>query len=239
MIEQKVALKLQEMGEAGFKYWYLSNTSLLFKVALEDIDWLSKVTHLEKLEKGDVVYLPGEQAERIFILKQGRVRISRLSPEGKQLTLAILEPGTLFGEMALLEEPAYENIAEALDETWLCWIQKADFLYFMQKHPQLNYRIMKLVGRRMCQIESRLEDLVFLSVEQRLSKLIHYLAEEYGQNTAQGTLIGIKLTHEEMGQMINATRPTVSELLQKMQSQNKIRIVKRQILVLPQQIHAA
>jgi CRP/FNR family transcriptional regulator len=98
---------------------------------------------------------------------------------------------------------------------------------------------MKLVGRRMCQIESRLEDLVFLSVEQRLSKLIHYLAEEYGQNTAQGTLIGIKLTHEEMGQMINATRPTVSELLQKMQSQNKIRIVKRQILVLPQQIHAA
>ena len=239
MIEQKISLKLQEMGEAAFKYWYLSNTSLLFKVALEDIDWLSKVTHLDRLEKGEIVYLPGDQAERIFILKQGRVRISRLSPEGKQLTLAILEPGTLFGEMALLEEPAYENIAEALDETWLCWIQKADFLSFMHKHPQINYRIMKLVGRRMCQIESRLEDLVFLSVEQRLLKLIHSLAEEYGQNTAQGTLIGIKLTHEEMGQMINATRPTVSELLQKMQSQNKIRIVKRQILVLPQLIHAA
>ncbi len=239
MIEQKISLKLQEMGEAAFKYWYLSNTSLLFKVALEDIDWLSKVTHLDRLEKGEIVYLPGDQAERIFILKQGRVRISRLSPEGKQLTLAILEPGTLFGEMALLEEPAYENIAEALDETWLCWIQKADFLSFMHKHPQINYRIMKLVGRRMCQIESRLEDLVFLSVEQRLLKLIHSLADEYGQNTAQGTLIGIKLTHEEMGQMINATRPTVSELLQKMQSQNKIRIVKRQILVLPQLIHAA
>ncbi|HEY9841378.1 MAG TPA: Crp/Fnr family transcriptional regulator [Candidatus Obscuribacterales bacterium] len=223
-----------ELSAQELKYWYLFNNELFFKVAAQDIDWLSKVAHLEKLPKGELIYLPGEQAKRIYILKQGRVRISRMSPEGKQITLTLLAAGTLFGEISLLEEGSeHENIAEAIEDTWLCSISKEDFLAFMHKHPELNYRIMKLVGTRLRQIENRLEDLLFMSVEQRLQKLLRKLADEYGQQTPDGIVIGLKMTHEEIGHLINATRPTVTEMLQKLQNQDMIRIIKRRIMVLP------
>src|SRR5688572_24914440 len=130
MLEKK-SLEVPELGPQELKYWYLSHNEFFFKVATHDLAWLSKVAHLEKIEKGEPIYLPGDQADRIYILKQGRVRISRMSAEGKQITLTLLEAGTLFGEISLLEEnTAHENIAETLEDTWLCWIGKQDFLGF-------------------------------------------------------------------------------------------------------------
>lgn len=240
MLEENALRPPETLSSHDLKYWYFSNNELFFKVAGADVEWLARVAHLEKEPKGKILYLPGDQANRIYVLKQGRVRVSRMSAEGKQITLAILEAGTLFGEIALLEDgPEHENYAEALEDTWLCWIDKADFVAFTQRHPELNYRIMKLVGIRLRQIESRLEDLLFMSVEQRLQKLLRKLADDYGQQTPDGILIGIKMTHEEIGHLINATRPTVTEMLQKLQSQEKIRIIKRRIMVLPTLLAAA
>ncbi|HEY9840434.1 MAG TPA: Crp/Fnr family transcriptional regulator, partial [Candidatus Obscuribacterales bacterium] len=199
MFKQDSVLPPGELSSQELKYWYLSNIELFFKVADKDVDWLSRVAHLDKLSKGSVVYLPGDEADSIFVLKKGRVRISRLSPEGRQIVLTILSAGTLFGEISLLEDsPQHENIAEAIEDTWLCAISKRDFLQFMAKHPELNYRIMKLVGLRLRQIENQLEDLLFMSVEQRLQKLLRRLADEYGQQTPDGIMIGLKMTHEEI-----------------------------------------
>ncbi|MEZ0371928.1 MAG: Crp/Fnr family transcriptional regulator [Candidatus Sericytochromatia bacterium] len=234
MLDENTPIAPARIGLQELKFWYFTKNELFFKIALQDIDWLSKVAHLDKTERGQVIYLPGQPASRVYILKQGRVRISRMSPQGKQITVAVLDSGTLFGEAALFEEVAtHDNFAETLDDTWLCWISASDFVAFMHKHPELNYRIMKLVGKRMLQIENRLEDLVFLTVEQRLLKLLAKLAEDHGIVIPEGVLIGIRITHEEIGNLINATRPTVTEMLSRLQKEDWISICKRQIVLRP------
>lgn len=229
-----VALKNQDL-----KYWYLSRNEFFFQIALQERAWLDHVVHLEKIPRGEIIYLPGDAADRIYILKQGRVRISRLSPEGKQITLLLLKSGTLFGELALLDESScHSNIAETLEDTYLCWISKENFQAFLNQHPELNLKLIKLVGQRMREIENNLEDLVFCSVEERLQRLLQKLARQHGEDNGEGVRIVLKLTHEEIGQLINATRPTVSEILKKLQRAKLIRVVKRHIVVLPELLAA-
>lgn len=224
----------------SLKYWHLVHHKLLSEAAANDPEMLDQVTHLKTISKGEIVYLPGDPANTVYILKQGRVRVSRVSSEGKQMTLLILEPGTIFGEMALLDsQTRHENLAETLEDSCLCWIGKKDFERFLKRHPELNFKILKLMGERLREIENSLEAVVFMSVEQRLQKALRKLAREYGQKTPDGVLIQLRITHEEIGHLINATRPTVTEILQRLQHENKIRIIQRRILVLPSLLKAA
>ncbi len=214
------------------KFWYLSRHPLLFERATQDLEWLSQVCHLKQIPKGQMVYLPGDPACTVYILKEGRVRISRVSPDGKQMTLMILETGTLFGEMAMLEDDAaYENLAETLDDTFLCLIAKADFEAFLKRHPDLSFQLTRLVGQRMREIENKLEAMVFLSVEERLYQLLRHLATQFSQPTPDGHLIDMKLTHEDIGYLINASRPTVSVMMSRLQQAQSICKVKSRILV--------
>jgi len=222
------------------KFWHLTRQEIFFKTATKDLEWLAQISHFEATPKGSILYLPGDLAEDIFILKQGRIRISRISSEGKQITLALLEAPTLFGELALINDGTpHESMAETLEETYLCKISRQNFESFLARHPEVNLRVMKLVGQRLRQIENKLEDLVFMSVEQRLQKLLLKLALEYGRKTQEGTLINLRITHEELGHLINATRPTITELLRKFENQSLIKVIKRKILVLPSLLEAA
>jgi CRP/FNR family transcriptional regulator, cyclic AMP receptor protein len=228
------------LSQIDYKYWFFTRMELFFEIVAKDVEWLAKVAHLDKVPKGCPIYLPGDRANYIYILKQGRVRISRISAEGKQMTLALLEAPTLFGELALIEDGVpQESFAETLEDSYICRIAKLDFEAFLARHPKVNLRVMKLVGVRLRQIENKLEDLVFMSVEQRLQKLLLKLAAEYGRQTLEGTLIGLRITHEELGHLIHATRPTVTELLRKFEHQRLIKVIKRKIVILPSLLDAA
>lgn len=207
---------------------------------MQDLEYLASVCHLQAIPRHSVIYLPGDPAETVYFLKQGRVRISRLSEEGKQITLLVLETGMLFGEMAVLDERArHESIAETMEDTLICHTPKAQFLAFLQRHPELTLKIAKLVGNRLRQVENRLEDVAFLSTEARLHKLLTQLAREYGQVTPQGTRIELRLTHQELGYLIHATRQTVTELLNGFEARQWLSTEKRRLILHPDFFQAA
>ena len=148
------------------KLWHLTHLAILSECALQDLEYLSGICHLDTIPKGSVIYLPGDPADTVYFLKQGRVKVSRLSEDGKQMTLLVLEQGTLFGEMAILDPiHHHENIAEAMEDVLLCHTPKSHFEDFLGRHPKLSLQIAKLMGSRLKQIENRLEDILFLSVE--------------------------------------------------------------------------
>lgn len=193
---------------------------------------MAEITEMHTIPKGAPIYLPGDAAQAIYLLKTGRVRIARLSEDGKQITLSYLEAGNIFGELALLDdEGRHENIAEAVEESLLCLVQKKDFEDFLQRHPELSLKITKWMGFRLKQIENKVEDLVFKSAEERLWTLLQNLARDYPKKVPQGTLITLPMTHQNLGELTNIARPTVTELLKRLEAQGQIQVEKRRIIV--------
>ena len=214
------------------KIWYLQRINLFKEIPADDMEELARVTRMELAKKKETIFLPGESSQQVYLLKTGRVKISRISEEGRELTLVLLEPGEIFGELEILEGSVRDTIAEAMEESQLCVIQKEQFLSLIRKRPELSFRLTKLIGLRLRRIESRVEDLVFRDVPSRLAHLLIQLTEEYGNTSQNGILLSIKITHQEMANLIGSIRETVSATLGEFKKEGLIAFEGRKIIIL-------
>ena len=214
------------------KIWYLQRINLFKEIPADDMEELASVTRMEMAKKKETIFLPGESSQQVYLLKTGRVKISRISEEGRELTLALLEPGEIFGELEILEGSVRDTIAEAMEESQLCVIQKEQFLSLIRKKPELSFRLTKLIGLRLRRIESRVEDLVFRDVPSRLAHLLIQLSEDYGKAMPEGVLLNIKITHQEMANLIGSIRETVSATLGEFKKEGLIAFDSRKIIIL-------
>ena len=214
------------------KIWYLQRINLFKEIPADDMEELARVTRMELAKKKETIFLPGESSRQVYLLKTGRVKISRISEDGRELTLALLEPGEIFGELDILEGSVRDTIAEAMEDSQLCVIQKEQFLSMIRKRPELSFRLTKLIGLRLRRIESRVEDLVFRDVPSRLAHLLIQLSEEYGNPTQDGILLSIKITHQEMANLIGSIRETVSATLGEFKKEGLITSEGRKIIIL-------
>lgn len=217
------------------KLWYLKRIDLfrdLSEVELQEIDRISRMI---TVKKGQPLYLPGDPGTSVFLLKVGRVKLSRLSPEGKEFILDLIEPGEIFGELSLVGEGPQETIAETLEDSLLCIIQRGDFEALLRRKPDLALRVTKFIGLRRKRIESRLEDLVFKDIPGRLAALLLQLAKDYGVLDRRGILLGIKLSQRELANLIGASREMVNHALSEFRRKRLIDVEGRQIVILSQE----
>lgn len=216
------------------KFWFLKQIKLFSNLGKEDMDHLDQVTRMEDVRRRQPIYLPGDNPDSVYLLKAGRVKISRISKEGKELTLGILEPGEVFGELEVLDGSLRDTVAEALEDASICVIRREDFEEVLKKNPDLTIRLTKLIGFRLKKIESRIEDLVFRDVPVRLVRLLLSLSEEFGKQEAEGVRLGLRITHQEIANLIGSTRETVSATLNDFKRQGLIQLDHRSITLLDQ-----
>jgi CRP/FNR family transcriptional regulator, cyclic AMP receptor protein len=205
------------------KFWFLKRIKLFSNLKDEELKDLDKITRMEEVRRRQPVYLPGDTAHTVYLLKEGRVKISRVTEDGKEFTLAILEPGEVFGELEVLEGSPRDTVAEALEDISICVIQRKDFEEVLRKNPDLTIRLTKLIGFRLKKIENRIEDLVFRDVPTRLAHLLLSLSKEFGEENKDGVRLGVKMTHQELANLIGSTRETVSATLNDFKRQGLIR----------------
>ncbi|MBI3075740.1 MAG: Crp/Fnr family transcriptional regulator [Deltaproteobacteria bacterium] len=213
------------------KLWYLRRINLFQDLPEAALGEIASLAREETIPRNKVIYFPDEPSNEIFLLKEGRVKLYRLSEDGREVTLAILKPGEVFGELALADEGPRQSAAEALDDVYLCAIKKEDFERILRHHPDLALRISKLMGFRLRSIESRVEELVFRSVPARLARLLLRLAEEFGQLTPEGTAVGISLSHRELAALIGSTRETTTLVLNDFRRRGIIVVQGRRIVI--------
>ena len=170
-------------------------------------------TTMKNYRKKEVIYLPGQPGEHIYLLKKGVVKISRITSEGRELTMALLKPGEIFGELEALGETKADTQAEAHSDAMICILTRNDLMGLMKAKPELGIRLSKIIGFRRQVIENRMENLIFRNISQRLSSLFIELSEQFGMPGDAGVKITIPLTHEDIANLIGAARATVSETL--------------------------
>ena len=199
------------------KIWFLKQMKLFEGMNAEkQIHELDQITQHKHYKKNEPVLLPGDQQRRIYLLKKGHVKLCRISPHGKSVTVAILDPGEIFGEINALANRPSTIVAEALstlESVTVCEIQYDDFEDYLHRFPEIAVKVLKLVGAQTAQLESRLEDLAFRSVPSRLASLLIDLSEKYGERSAAGIQISLRLTHQNLADLVGATRETVSLII--------------------------
>lgn len=223
---------MEQAASTPSKLWYLKHIRLFDGITPSQMQEMERITRMQEVKKRQPLYLPGDPSTHVYLLKQGRVKLTNIGAGGKEVTFEILEPGEIFGELEVLEGLPRETAAEALDDAMICIICREDFDRYLAAHPDMTVKLTKLIGLRLRKIQSRIEDLVFRDVPARLAHLLLELRKTNGVPQGTGTRLRVKLTHQEMANLIGCSRETVSVTLGQFRGDNLIQMDGRTITIL-------
>lgn len=209
------------------KLWYLRGFNLFKDLDEKSMMALNDNSRMRETRKKEIIFFPEESSDTIFFLKEGKIKISRVSEDGRTTTLDLLGPGQIFGESALLGQEYHENIAEVLEDAVICSISRDMFLELMRKSPQLNLSIYKFIGWRMRKVEAHVEDLVFKNTRERIIAFLQRYASTFGKKMVDGIVVRPFLTHQEIADLTATTRQTVNGVLNELVSEGKIKYSRR------------
>ena len=196
------------------KLGLLSEVALFAGLNEADIAAIGHATTMTHCVRGQQILSPDDPPDRIHILKKGRVRVYRLTPDGKQLTLDIFEKGTILGDMSLLgQDRLPEAYAEAIDDGVICTITPDELRRLIERYPTIGVNIIRHLSHRLHAAERELEAMAYQRVDQRLARRLIDLARRFGVKTPRGTLIQANLTQQELAEMIGTTRETLAHTL--------------------------
>ena len=206
----------------------LSTVEILEPLSEEELRELLRQRSDTHLKPGEIFYTPESASEKLFILKKGRVRIFRQS-DGRELTLAEIEPETIFGEMALTAQRLRSSYAQAIEPSILISMSREELEHIIEENPQVGNRLVHLLSERLRSYESRMEDITLKDIHARLASLILLLCEGEGVMTPQNIKIPHHYTHERLGTMIGANREAVTRAFAKLQDEGAVELRRRLI----------
>jgi CRP-like cAMP-binding protein len=212
------------------KYLGLSNIDIFQDLSPDDLKEMDQTTTMSTCEPGRVFYAPEDTGEVLFLLKKGRVQLYRLSPDGKKLIVAILEEGSIFGEMSFVGQGMHNTFAESIDDCTLCVMSRQDIENLIQEKPLVGIRFMEAMAVRLQKTETKLEELAFKGIPARLSSLLLSLsAEENGASIVDG------YTHQDLAEMLGTYRETTTQILNNFKGAGWIEIGRKRIVLLDQE----
>lgn len=179
----------------------------------------------------DAIYRQGDLSTTIFFIESGTVKLSYIEPTGKRISLAPRGPGDMFGELSLIGERYRNHLAEALDEGVIIQVHRDHFLGFVRNQPALLLQLLEVLGQRIRELEGLVQDLAFRDIESRLSRQLLLLSSEYGIKTKNGILIGFRLTHRDLADMIGSARENTTMALNRLARQGLLDKRRYQIVI--------
>ncbi len=219
------------------KIWHLENFSMLQVLKKDELERLDQMAKMTSVKKNEILYFPEDASDTIFLLKQGKVKISKFSENGQEIILALLGPGEVFGELALVAQSKEERkeLAQVTDDAVICKVELSRFLELMSQNKDLNFEITKLIGLRIKKIQTKLENLIFKTAEERIIWFIKDSADQFGRPITgfpEQRNIELKLTHEEIGKLTATSRQMVSTVFSQLEKNGIIKYDRKRIYVL-------
>ncbi|OPY65265.1 MAG: cAMP receptor protein [Syntrophorhabdaceae bacterium PtaU1.Bin034] len=199
----------------------------------EELSLLLPISKSKKCKAGELIYVQGQASRReLYVVEQGKVKISILSEDGSERLLNILENNTIFGYGVAFDEYPYYTTATAMEETTLRVIDAKDFLDLAEKHPKLFFIMFLAYSRVARMLVLLIEDFSFLDAEKRVAHMICKLAHEVGQKTPKGVIIRKKVTQEHVASLTGLSRVSVSLALNHFEDLDIIKKKRHVMLIL-------
>jgi CRP/FNR family cyclic AMP-dependent transcriptional regulator len=206
----------------------------LTDLQMQRVDALTSMT---QCERGKVFFSPEDRPGTIYFLKEGRVRLYRRSPEGKQLTVAILDRGAGFGESQMIGQNHAGVYAEADEHCLLCVMPSGHLEVLIGEVPLVGLNLLRYVGQRLQRTQELAEEVAYWSVRRRLAKVILELDDRYGHPTlGGGRIVNKTFTQAELAEMVGSTRETIAELMSSLKKQEILDTRKRRIVIVDREV---
>jgi len=199
----------------------------------EELVKLNAGSKMKEVPKKQIIYFPDEPSNSVFLIKNGKVKLSRLSEDGREIIIAILGPGEIFGESSVSDPSSKrEEFAEATEDTLLCLVFSDLIQDLMAKDPSFGFEIIKIIGFRFRKIQSRFESLIFKASDQRVKSFIKDIALETGQEKENGAIeIKLNLTHEDIGKLTATSRQMVTTVLNDLEKKKLVSYDRKKIVI--------
>ena len=183
------------------------------------------------LKKGEFVYFQNEPSTMVYLIAKGRVKIGTYSNDGKEVIKAVLSPGEIFGEMAILGEEKRRDFAQALEELTLCPLNVEDMECMMQENQDFSLKVTRLIGFKLKRAERKIESLVFKDARTRVIEFLAEMATRDGQKVGYETLVKYFYTHQDIANLTATSRQTVTTILNELRDKNLINFDRKRLLI--------
>ena len=208
----------------------LSLVDIFEPLSTEEIVRLSGQLPDVHLKRGEIFYSPEDRSERLFVLWKGRVRVYKTA-DCREFTLAVVEAGTLCGEMALTAQRLQEAYAQAMEPSEVSVICREDLERLILEKPEVGLRIVHLLSERLRRYETRLEDVTLKDITARLASVILLLLESEGVVGRNYLKIPTHYTHQQLGTMIGVKREAVTRAFTELQDKGIVELRRRLIYI--------
>ncbi|HVC61332.1 MAG TPA: Crp/Fnr family transcriptional regulator [Acetobacteraceae bacterium] len=189
-------------------------TCPLFQAMLPDeLDAILAFSIERRIRRGQMIVQKGDAGTSMMAVLSGRVRISAVNAEGREITLNVINPGQVFGEIALLDGQPRSADASAIEDTLLLVVERRHFMPFLASNQNLTSRLLAVLCERLRSTSLALEQIALFDLEARLARLILKLAADYGKPSADGTRIEMKLSQRDISNLVAASRESVNKQL--------------------------
>jgi CRP-like cAMP-binding protein len=178
-----------------------------------ELDLLYAITSTRRLRTREVLFRKGDEGATLYGVMRGRLRIfsGGSGGEAKEVIFKFLEPGEVFGEIALLDSQPRSATVAAVEAVELLTLQRRDFIPFLEQHPKVAIQLATALAQRLRSLSDAMEDAMLLSISGRLAKKLLTLAHAHGKPVPGGTRIDLKLPQHELGELVGATRESVNK----------------------------
>jgi CRP-like cAMP-binding protein len=184
-----------------------------------------------RLRRGEILFREGDSGDRLYVVMDGKIKLGRSSPDGRENLMAVLGPGQMFGELSLFDPGPRSLTATAVTDVTMLSLGHAALLSWLTGHPDVARNLLGQLASRLRRTNDVVADLVFSDVPGRVAKALLDLASRFGRQSDDGVHVHHDLTQEELAQLVGASRETVNKALADFANRGWLRLEPRSVVL--------
>jgi CRP-like cAMP-binding protein len=235
MAEPVFTVSREEVSRKMLKHYVATSpvAADLRHLVREDFEGAGILVAERRFAAKDMIFAPGDPDGQLYFLLEGTVRLYKIYGEYKEATVALLKDRGVFGELSLEEGPWQTVFAEALTDARVIGVRKPILAEVVKRRPELATKLFFSFSERLRQSEEVIDSLLEREVSARLATLLANLGNRFGETNGSATVLNVRLTHQDLANMIVSTREAVSKVMSEFQREGLIEVRDRRIAIKP------
>ncbi|MDR2422485.1 MAG: Crp/Fnr family transcriptional regulator [Deltaproteobacteria bacterium] len=221
-------------GQADWSNACVGNLWLFEGLSLEELKALADKAHRARFQSGQAVFTQGDRARSLFLIKSGRIRLTRVMDNGAEITLDIRKAGDFLGEYLLNDlgqDYDYPVSAWCLEPVVTCGFSRPVFEELVLAYPAIGLKVIKNMAGRIASLTDRLEAMAQLHLEEKIYGVLLNVAREHGQKQEDRYILEIPLTHEDLGFLVGAHRVSVTRTMKRLVESGRVAKIGKSLVI--------
>lgn len=213
----------------------LKDLTVFSKLKSDELRLICENSYEKYYQKGEIIFFENDDYGGLYLLVSGRVKLSMLSPEGKEKVLNILQEGDIMGEISFFDLDPHPISAEAMEKARIVIIPREKLEEIITNKPDLALKIIESLAKKTRLLTSQVRELVFHDAAGRMASLLRRFADDFGVEINGGKMIDLILTHKEIANLIGSSRVTVTKTMNNFINEGIIKMYKRKIVIIDEE----